>query len=251
MAKGSTRKPYKLHFTSKELHTKTYRKYLYPQEIDGIVFDDPLERKLSESSWFRCLPPAKQIVVEKQLRLRVKGEYNHPILHYEDKLNEAALGFAKPVLLRLTETLTPPQLRFFMQLLPYLHINDGMLRNKDRQLFNTQMLWESNIAKANIAQVFKWLNLFDEKRLILLVQAEKLQPETKDDLYLSIQKRLTDREKTAIKAQLDLAIYINPFVVFNEQYIDEFVMPYFVNSAWYVINPYADRINAWITHNCN
>ena len=48
----------------------------------------------------------------------------------------------------------------------------------------------------------------------------------------------------------ELIIYVNPYIIFFGQYIDKYVMPYFDNSAWYVINPYAARIKDWVNDNC-
>lgn len=248
MAKGTTRKPYRMRFTDKELQEKPYRKYRYPQEIDGITFEDDVEKKLSESSWFRCLKPEQQIVVEKQMRLRAKGEYDKKILHYEDKLNEAALGFSKPTMTRLVQSLSPTDMKLFFSLLPYTHINDGMLRNKDRQLLTPELL--SQISKLSVNTIDEKLKEFDEKRLIFIVQSERLEAPNKDDIYLTFLERISTATRTTIDNKRPYIIYINPFIVFFGQYIDKYVVPYFVNSGWYVINPYADRIADWIEHNC-
>lgn len=238
---------YKLRFTVDELKEKHYRKYLYPQEIDGITFFDDVERKLSESSWFRCLTPTQQLALEKEIRLRVEGTFNKPILHYEDSINESALGISKPILLRLTDSLTASELQFFFRLLPYIHINDGMLRNKSRDYLTGQNVME--ICKVTRKDMKKTLVELDKKGIILVAKAP-LVPENKDDVYLPLSKRLPKAGVRCMDEAKDLLIYVNPFIVFFEQFIDKLVMPYFANTGWYVLNPYADRIKDWIEMNC-
>lgn len=248
MAKGATRQPYTLHFTDEELQEKPYRKYRYPQEINGIVFEDDIEKKLSESTWFRCLPPGQQVIVEKQMRLRAKGEFDKKILHYEDKLNEAALGIAKPTMKRLVESVSKTDFAFFMSLLPYIHVDDGLLRNKQRKPLDVESI--SEITQCSKRYIHRKLEHLDAKRMIFAVEAERAEAENRDDIYLSFVDRIPPTILTAIEYQRPFAIYVNPFIVFFGQYIDKYVVPYFVNSGWYVINPYADRIAAWIEHNC-
>ena len=98
MAKKDTKNGYKLQIVAAELRDKRYRKYLYPSIIDGITYEDDPEKKLSESSWFRCLTPTQQIVVEKEMRLRMAGAFNQPVLVYRDADMDAAPAIPKPIL---------------------------------------------------------------------------------------------------------------------------------------------------------
>ena len=179
MSKSGTNRPYKMSFTMKELKSKEYRKYRYPQEIEGITFKDDVERKLSESSWFRCLEPNQQLVAEKQLRLRAKGEYNHKFLHFEDNAREPALGICKSVLTRLIETLDKDELQFFLSLAPYIHVNDGILRNKDRELMSVTYI--RKLLNVRRYFVLEMLTKLDNKRIIFYNKA-KITPDTKDDI---------------------------------------------------------------------
>lgn len=247
MARRITREKYKLRVTVKDLQDKKYRKYLYPQEIDGITFYDDVERKLSKSSWFSCIEPKQQLLIEKELRERALGEFNHKFYHYEDDTSEAALGISKSVLLRLTESLAPIELQFLMQIAPYIHINDGILRNKDRQIFTIDEI--GVITQTSPSRAMTILSTLDDKRIVFFAR-KGIKPETDNDIFLSLLQHYTEQEKKALYYASDILIYVNPYIFFFGQYIDKYVMPYFNNSAWYVINPYASKIEDWINTNC-
>lgn len=249
MAKRKTTKAYKLSVTAEELQDKKYRKYIYPHEIDGIVFEDEVERKLSESSWFRCLKPQQQLLLEKEMRERAQGEFNHQILHYEDELNEPAPAIPKAVLTRLTQVLKPNVLSFFLSLIPYIHINDGLLRNQKRQLLTLKDL--SILSGLEVYYLKRRLIIMQDKRLIFW-QTEPLGSIKESDAFENLAE-LSDYHGKMISefsAARECLIYVNPFVVFSGQYLDLYVLPYFVNSGWYVVNPYASKIKDWIEVNC-
>lgn len=249
MAKKDTKNGYKLQIVAAELRDKRYRKYLYPSIIDGITYEDDTEKKLSESSWFRCLTPTQQIVVEKEMRLRMAGAFNQPVLVYRDADMDAAPAIPKPIFTRLAQSLPNDALRMLFFLIPYIHPNDGLLRNAKGELLTHKLLQDLVGAK------WKWVDSalmeLQEKRVIVCAK-EKSERKTETDLFLDLVglTGMTWKERSAFNERKRLAIYINPFVVFEGQYIDAFVVPYFQNSGWYVINPYATKILSWIEKNC-
>lgn len=248
MARASVKntKPYKVRITANEMLEKTYRKYLYPQEIDGITFSDDTEKKLSESTWFRCLSPAKQILVEKEMRERAKGEFGHKIQFFEDKYDEAAPAIPKPVMQRLCESLSATELKIFMCLVPYIHINDGLVREKTRKEMTLRIMMNiCGVQKTSLLR--ESLKTLEAKRIIFST-IEKLKIRDKD-LYLDL-AALSTWQTEEYSFNQRILIYVNPFVVFFSQYIDKYTLPFFVNSGWYVLNPYAERIKAWIEDNC-
>lgn len=250
MAKRNTKKAYKLSITAEDVRTKEYRKYLYPQEIDGIVFNDDVERKLSESSWFRCLKPEQQLALEKEIRLRAKGEFNHKFYYYEDALTEAAPAIPKAVMLRLCTSIKQSEvLRFFLLLIPYIHIDDGAVRNRKRELFTSLEIGE--LTESRDYMVKRRLKVLHNKRLIFCFR-EPLIKQTEPDVYSDI-GNLDNYDPFAIQQfsyQHRLLIYVNPFIVFFGQHLDTYVLPYFVNSGWYAVNPYAAQIKDWLEINC-
>lgn len=250
MGKSRTKKAYKISIVATELKDKKFRKYLYPQEIDGIVFDDDVERKLSESTWFRCMTPKQQIIVEKEMQERARGEFNHKILHYEDSMNEAALGIPKPVMTRLTQTVKPPLFHFIMQLVPYIHINDGILRNAQRKPFTIDML--SELTGTLQYSIYKRLYALQDKRIVFICYEPVSKKKTMEDVYCDLGEleQYSSRVRTSFYSQREIIIYFNPFIVFFGQYLDLYTLPFFVNSGWYVINPYATKIKDWIEINC-
>lgn len=253
MGKKHAYKPYKLSITVEELQDKKYRKYLYPEIIDGITFEDEVERKLSESSWFRCLEPKQQLIVEKEMRLRAKGEFNHPFLHYEDSLNEPAPAIPKAVMTRLTQSLTPLLFTLLFQMIPYIHVNDGSLKNKKRQNLTIEDIAKVSDAHASGIRTLNRLKMLSAHRVIFFSAGSMTYKETVADVYSDFAE-LSQYDKAVVSAfndQRELLIYINPFICFFGQYIDAYTLPYFVNSGWYVVNPYAPKIKDWIEKNCN
>ena len=250
MAKSNTKKAYKLSITADDVRTKEYRKYLYPQEVDGIVFNDDVEMKLSESSWFRCLKPEQQLALEKEIRLRAKGEFNHQFYYYEDALNEAAPAIPKAVMLRLCTSIKQSEvLRFFLMLIPYIHIDDGAVRNRKRELFTAYEIGELTDSRQYMTK--RRLKVLHDKRIIFCFR-EPLTKQTELDIYSDI-GILDNYDPFAIQAfayQHKLLIYVNPFVVYFGQYLPKFMLPYFVNSGWYAVNPYALAIKDWLEINC-
>lgn len=249
MAKKDTKNGYKLQIVAAELRDKRYRKYLYPSIIDGITYEDDTEKKLSESSWFRCLTPTQQIVVEKEMRLRMAGAFNQPVLVYRDADMDAAPAIPKPIFTRLAQSLSNEALRMLFFLIPYIHPNDGLLRNAKGELITLGLIGE--LSERSSKSVLEALSQLEEKRVIVFAK-EKIERETEADPFLDLASlsSLPRREYRKIEAQRRLAIYVNPFVVFEEQFIDVFTVPYFQNSGWYVINPYATKILSWIEKNC-
>ena len=249
MAKSGSKYKFKLQITAEELKDKRYRKYLYPSIIDGITYEDDTEKKLWESRWFRCLPPKKQLVIEKEMRLRMNGAFNQRVLIYRDADNDAAPAIPKPIFTRLAQSLTNDALRMLFFLIPYIHPNDGLLRNVKGELLTHGHL-QQLVGKGE-RFVDEALLQLQDKRIIVCAK-EKIERETENDLFLDLGTiaNMTRGERKAFYAQRRLAIYVNPFVVFEEQYIDAFVVPYFQNSGWYVINPYATKILAWVEKNC-
>lgn len=250
MAQGSKKSKYKLRITAKEMQEKTYRKYLYPQIIDGITYEDDTEKKLSESSWFRCLTPHQQIAVEKEMRLRMEGAFSRKVLVYRDADNDCAPSIAKPVFTRLAESFVGAELRVLMRLIPYIHPNDGALRNAKNELLTLNEY--SELCGIAASYFMKYTDALQEKRVLIRLKERPIEKNLSEDLFidLALREQMTHKERELFDAQRKLLIYINPFVVFERQYIDMYTMPYFQNSGWYAINPYASKILDWITNNC-
>lgn len=245
-------KKYRLIITQEDMRDKKYRKYLYPEIVDGVTYEDDTEKKLSESSWFRCLPPKRQVSVEKEMRLRANGAFHQKVLIYPDRDADPAPAIPKPVIERMCETLSPALLRFFMSLIPYIHPNDGLLRNNSSEILLTGDFLQ--MARINsVACLRDYLSTLEEKRLILVLHDELPTPKSKQgDLFLDLAaiKDMGDAMLREYSKTRRVAVYVNPFVVFLGQYIDSFTVPFFKNSGWYVINPYATRIDIWIDKNC-
>lgn len=241
-----------MQIAAEDMQDKKYRKYLYPDIIDGITYEDDTEKKLSESSWFRCLKPAKQVAVEKEMRLRATGAFNHKVLVYRDKDADAAPAIPKPVLERLCESLTGTELKCFMRIIPYIHPNDGLLRNASNRLLNVGD-FISLFHRQSPDKIFSLFHVLEQKRLIMSIAedpASKIR--SNNDLFLDL-GAVKDMPEGMLKkyiAARKIAIYVNPFVVFLNQYIDAYTVPFFKNSGWYVINPYATAIEEWISKNC-
>ena len=237
---------YKTYITVEEMREKKYRKYLYPQEIDGIVFEDDTEKKLSESSWFRCLPPQKQILVEKEIRQRMQGEFNHTLLYFDDPLTDAAPAIPKPVFARLAESLTGNEALLLMAMIPHITINDGTLRAGKKRT-GMSLAQFAMLCDKSPKTVRDWLLSMQNKRILLTCAERGVIDE--NDAYLDLAD-ISDKARQNYLINRRCLTYINPFIVFFGQYIDAYTMPFFVNSGWYAINPYADKINAWINTNC-
>lgn len=250
MAQGGKKSKYKLRITAEEMQEKTYRKYLYPQIIDGITYEDETEKKLSESSWFRCLTPLQQVAVEKEMRLRMEGAFNRKVLIYRDADNDCAPSIAKPTFTRLAESFHGGTLRVLMRIIPYIHPNDGALRNSKNELLT--ILEYAELCDISASLFIDNIQALQEKRVLLCLKDKPTDRQLSEDLFSDLvqYRNLTRRERELYDAQRKLLIYVNPFVVFERQYIDIYTLPYFQNSGWYVINPYASKVLDWITNNC-
>lgn len=236
--------------TAKEMRDRTYKKYLYPQIIDGITYENEEEKKLSESTWFRCLTPEKQIAVEREIRLRMHGAFNQQVLHFPDADMDCAPSISKPTAMRISESLTDFEMRLFFYMVSYIHTNDGLLRNKTNALLTMGDL--TVLTGRKLYPIKVALHNLQRERVLLYAttKPEELRKIEGDFSDFSFGNEESKAEANQVDLHTQLAIYINPFIVFLEQYIDVFTLPFFKNSGWYAINPFSDSIEEWILRNC-
>ncbi|MHC1722462.1 MAG: hypothetical protein AB9836_04555 [Aminipila sp.] len=239
MAKGENRSA-----KSRLLPKEIAKKIRIKQESDGkdLLASNSIQRKLLECIWYQELDTIAKSDKLTEVSKLAKGYYDvHKGRAYPEEQANKCNCMCNSILLRLTEILTAEELCSFIKIIPYIYSHDGTLRDKDGIYIQLRDLCD--ILRKQPSTVRNFLNKLQKNKVIFKLFPKANTPKDNILIPLFFKAESLDYIRT-------LVIYINPYIVFKEQYIDIGIMPYFNNSEWYVINPYGTNIKDWVLDNC-
>lgn len=215
-------------------------------KIEQLLTENQTELKLMQSEFYQKQGRLAQLRTAEEIKRKVNGRYgDNTELSFVENESDRMCCISNHAMVRLAITVGPYDLERLLLLVPFLHVANGVVVNKKRKFL--QLVDLENLWKCSTEQV---------KKVLLRLQKEKIiYKETikNEDFYVSDSyvtklalklKNFGDIE--SLCGHNRIIIYLNPFIFWKEQYLDREILPYFINSEWYVLNPYSENIKCWI-----